>query len=51
MSQDNRVKLECIDCKRVGYHSHKNKKTIKERLQLSKFCRWCKRHMAHKETK
>ena len=51
MSQDNRIKLECTTCKHVGYDSSKNKKTIKARLELSKHCRFCKKHTAHKETK
>ncbi|MDD5726497.1 MAG: 50S ribosomal protein L33 [Patescibacteria group bacterium] len=51
MSQDNLIKLECTNCKSIGYHSFKNKKTIKQRLELKKFCRKCKSHQAHKETK
>ncbi len=51
MSQENLIKLECGECHRVNYHSHKNKKTIKQRLEISKFCNWCKKHTAHKETK
>ncbi|MFA6551348.1 MAG: 50S ribosomal protein L33 [Patescibacteria group bacterium] len=51
MSQDNMIKLECTACKRVNYNSKKNKKTIKQRLELSKFCRPCKKHTPHKETK
>ncbi len=51
MSQDNLIKMECSACHRVNYHSRKNKKALKERLALSKFCRWCKKHTEHKETK
>lgn len=51
MSQDNMIKLECTKCKRVNYHSRKNKKTLKERLILKKFCKFCKAHADHKETK
>lgn len=51
MSQDNLIKLECTVCRTVNYHSTKNKKTVKERLQLSKFCKHCRKHTAHKETK
>ncbi len=51
MSQDNMIKLECTVCKTVNYHSHKNKKTLKERLELNKFCKQCSKHEAHKETK
>ncbi|OGF23660.1 50S ribosomal protein L33 [Candidatus Falkowbacteria bacterium RIFCSPLOWO2_12_FULL_45_13] len=51
MSQDNLIKLECTACKRVNYFSNKNKKTLKNRLELKKFCPHCKKHTAHKETK
>jgi large subunit ribosomal protein L33 len=51
MSQDNLIKLECTECHKVNYHSHKNKKVIKERLELKKFCKFCKKHTPHKETK
>ncbi len=50
MSQDNMIKLECTVCK-TSQNSHKNKKTLKERLELSKYCRRCKKHTPHKETK
>jgi len=51
MSQDNLIKLECTSCRRVNYFTRKNKKTVKNRLQLQKFCRHCSKHTKHKETK
>ncbi|TAL51072.1 50S ribosomal protein L33 [Patescibacteria group bacterium] len=51
MSQDNLINLECTVCRRVNNHSHKNKKKLKERLELNKFCNHCKKHTLHKETK
>jgi len=51
MPQDNLVKLECTECKRVTHHSHKNKKTLQGRLQLKKHCKFCGKHTLHKETK
>jgi len=51
MSQDNLIKFECTSCKTIGYYSHKNKKTLKDRLELSKFCKACRKHQPHKETK
>lgn len=51
MSQDNMIKMECKDCKRTNYFSRKNKKVIKDRLELKKFCKFCKKHSLHKETK
>lgn len=51
MSQDNLIKLECSECKRVNYFSKKNKKTLKERLLMKKHCKHCGKHTPHKETK
>ena len=51
MSQDNMIKMECSECKNINYYSHKNKKVIKDRLELKKFCNTCKKHTMHKETK
>lgn len=51
MSQDTLIKLECTACKKTNYFSTKNKKTIKQRLEISKFCKECGKHVAHKETK
>lgn len=51
MSQDNMIKLECTVCKTVNYFSKKNKKTLKNRLELAKFCKECAKHTSHKETK
>jgi len=51
MPQDNLVKFECKECNRINYHTKRNKKTIKERLILSKHCKWCKKHTEHKENK
>lgn len=51
MSQENLIKFECTVCKHINYYSHKNKKKIKARLELKKFCEWCEKHALHKETK
>jgi large subunit ribosomal protein L33 len=51
MSQTNLIKLECSECHRINYYSQKNKKTNKDRLELKKYCRWCRKHTLHKETK
>ncbi|MBM3204809.1 50S ribosomal protein L33 [Candidatus Uhrbacteria bacterium] len=50
MSQDNLAPLECTICKRKTHNTTRNRK-IKVRLALSKFCRFCKKHTEHKETK
>ncbi|MBI4117463.1 MAG: 50S ribosomal protein L33 [Parcubacteria group bacterium] len=51
MSQDFLAKLECTACKTVTHFSKRNKKKLKERLELNKFCKHCKKHQVHKETK
>ncbi|QQG42393.1 MAG: 50S ribosomal protein L33 [Candidatus Giovannonibacteria bacterium] len=51
MSQDNLIKLQCQSCKRIGYWSSKNKKTVERKIELSKFCKWCRKHTTHKEGK
>ncbi len=51
MSQDNLIKLACVDCKKVNYYTFKNKKTLKQRLELKKYCKSSQHHTTHKETK
>ncbi|MBQ2723451.1 MAG: 50S ribosomal protein L33 [Clostridia bacterium] len=49
----NRVKvvLACTECKQRNYDTYKNGKTTTERLEFHKYCRFCKKHTAHKESK
>ena len=44
------VKMQCEECKRINYFLHKSKGK-KEKLELKKFCKWCRKHTLHKETK
>ena len=50
MPQKTMIKMECTQCKRVGYRSRKNPR-IKGRLEKSKHCPFCRKHTPHKETK
>ena len=43
------IALACPECKRRNYSTTKNKKKTTERLEMSKFCRFCRKHTAHKE--
>ncbi len=43
--------LACGECKRRNYNTTKNKKRTTERLELRKFCPFCRTHTPHKETK
>ena len=45
------VTLQCGDCKNRNYSTTKNKKTTTGRLEFSKFCKVCRKHTSHKETK
>ncbi len=45
------ITLACADCKRKNYSTTKNKKTMPDRLELKKFCKFCRKHTVHKETK
>jgi len=51
MSQDNMAKMECQECKRTNYFPNRNNKTLKNRLELSKHCKFCGKHTPHKQTK
>ncbi|MBE3115323.1 MAG: 50S ribosomal protein L33 [Actinobacteria bacterium] len=41
----------CTECKRRNYSTEKNKKNTPDRLELKKYCKWCKKHTIHKETR
>ncbi|MDD2913445.1 MAG: 50S ribosomal protein L33 [Candidatus Pacebacteria bacterium] len=48
------VKIQCENCKRVNYHTHKSRQLNEKdgkKLVLSKFCKWDRKHTPHKETK
>ncbi|MBI2081647.1 MAG: 50S ribosomal protein L33 [candidate division NC10 bacterium] len=45
------ITLECADCKRRNYSGAKNKRNTPDRLELRKYCRWCRKHTVHKETR
>ncbi|MCB1256650.1 MAG: 50S ribosomal protein L33 [Microthrixaceae bacterium] len=53
MASDKRVKvtLECTECKRRNYITKKNKVNNRERIELSKYCRFDRKHTLHKETR
>ncbi|MBU5438659.1 50S ribosomal protein L33 [Tissierella sp. MSJ-40] len=46
-----RITMACTECKQRNYISSKNKKKNTERIELKKYCKFCKTHTAHKETK
>ncbi len=48
-AKENLVKLRCVECKNINYYTNRNKKKIKEKLELKKFCKFCRKHTTHKE--
>lgn len=50
---DKRVKitLECTECKRRNYATHKNRRNTQGKLELRKYCPWDRRHTVHREVK
>ncbi len=45
------ISLECAACKDKNYTTTKNKRKQTDKVLLSKFCRKCRKHTDHKETK
>ena len=43
--------LQCGECKNRNYSSMKNKKNTPDKLEIKKYCRHCRKHTMHKETK
>jgi large subunit ribosomal protein L33 len=50
---DKRIKviLACDECKRRNYYTSRNRLNTPGRLELKKFCRFCRKVTSHKETK
>ena len=46
-----KITLACTECKQRNYNMTKEKKNHPERLETKKYCKFCKRHTMHKETK
>ena len=46
-----KITLACTECKQRNYNMTKEKKTHPERMETKKYCKFCKAHTLHKETK
>ncbi|MDO8574138.1 MAG: 50S ribosomal protein L33 [bacterium] len=44
------TRIRCSNCKRAVYAS-KNKKKVERKLELKKYCKWCRKHTLHKESR
>ena len=53
MAAEARVKvvLACTECKQRNYNTTKNKKNDPDRIELKKYCRFCKKNTVHRESK
>jgi large subunit ribosomal protein L33 len=45
------ITLACTECKRRNYQTSKSKRNTPDRVEFKKYCRWCGRHTAHRETR
>ena len=46
-----KITLACTECQRRNYNMTNDKKTHPDRMETKKYCRFCKTHTVHKETK
>lgn len=46
-----KIILACTECKQRNYNTMKNKKNTPDRLEETKYCKFCKKHTVHKETR
>ena len=47
----NKITLVCTECKQRNYDTFKNKKNDPDRIEIKKYCKFCQKHTAHKESK
>ena len=45
------VILACGECKNRNYHTARNRINTPNKLELSKYCKFCRKVTLHKETK
>jgi large subunit ribosomal protein L33 len=45
------ITLACTECKRRNYSTKKDKRLHPDRMETKKYCRWCRKHTPHKETR
>ena len=46
-----KITLACTECKQRNYDPKQNKKNDPDRIEKKKYCKFCKKHTDHKETK
>jgi len=45
------VTLACTECKRRNYTTNKSRTNDPDRIELKKYCKWCRKQTLHRETR
>ncbi|HHY12331.1 MAG TPA: 50S ribosomal protein L33 [Firmicutes bacterium] len=45
------ITLACQECKQRNYTTTKNRRAHSGRLELKKYCKFCRTHTVHRETR
>ena len=46
-----KITLACTECKQRNSNTTKNKKNDPDRLEMKKYCKFCRKHTLHRESK
>ena len=45
------ITLECTECRERNYTSEKSRRNDPQRVEFRKYCKRCRKHTMHRETK
>ncbi|MCA9814182.1 MAG: 50S ribosomal protein L33 [Cyanobacteriota/Melainabacteria group bacterium] len=45
------ITMACTTCKSRNYTTMKNKRNDTDRMEFKKYCKFCRQHVPHRETK
>ncbi|MBB31566.1 MAG: 50S ribosomal protein L33 [Gemmatimonadetes bacterium] len=45
------ITLACSDCSRRNYSTDKNRRLHPDRVEFKKYCRFCRKHTLHRESR
>ena len=46
-----KIILRCTECSAQNYYTEKNRQNVPDKLSIRKFCKRCRRHTTHDETR
>ena len=46
-----KITMACQECKNRNYITKKNRRNDPDRMELKKFCQFCRKHTDHRETR